>query len=117
MKIVMMYWGGLSVNRYKIGKTKCTDPKVKKWMSILAQVIKGYSSELQPPITIKLSGRFRDERYPDLSNLHKVIGDAVQMGLGINDKFYRFVDGEVTTGCLNPEIEIEVVGVEKILSK
>lgn len=110
----MAYFGELSVNRYKIGRTKFTSPKVKKWMAVLASVIRGFSEDLELPITIKLAGNFKDERYPDLSNLHKVIGDAVEMGLGINDKYYKFVDGDVTLGALTPTVEIEILGTKVV---
>lgn len=115
MKITTIYFGDLSCNNYKIPGTRVTKPRVKKWMEALAQAIKDCKPEMTPPITIKLSGRFRDSRYPDLSNLHKVLGDAVEMGLGINDRYYKFLDGSVETGCLNPELDIEVEGIEKVL--
>ena len=107
----MHYIGGdLSVNRYKWGRF--TKPVVKEWMRDLALVIRvvvsAQGSVFTPPITVTVGGCFRDKRSsPDLHNLHKVIGDALEDGLGINDKEFRFVDGESSYGCKEPYIIIE----------
>ena len=91
--------GSLSVNRcYTVNGIIRRD--VQRWMNDLAWSIKGelQGERLEPPIKILLYGRFRDKRIPDLANLHKTVGDAVERGLGINDKHYLFED-------LPPEID------------
>jgi len=46
-----------------------------------------------PPIHILLYGHFVNKRAcPDLSNLHKLIGDAVQAATDINDREFRWHD-------------------------
>ncbi len=86
MRITAMYIGGdLSVNRYKIKDrtghaTKKTKKHVEAWMEDLAETVRSHKdlhSVVGRPVTVKLSGKFRDERFPDLHNLHKVIGDAL----------------------------------------
>lgn len=112
LKVVMPYFGTLSVNRYKIvGRgglhTSRTRPEVIKWMQELTEKVRGYQP-YAPTMTVYLTGRFVDERCPDLANLHKVIGDAVKEGIGLDDKFYLFVDRGYTTGHSKPELEIEL---------
>jgi len=111
LKVTMAYIGkSLSVNHFKYFG-KYTKPDTKLWMQNLAFIIRSYCKNWQPPVTIKLSGGFLNERSrPDLHNLHKVIGDAVQDGLGINDKHFSFVDGEVKVGIDYPYMEIEIGG-------
>ena len=120
MKIEMPYFGNLSVNRYKIvgrgGRpTNATKPEVLNWMSDLADSIRehtNFSEFYGMPVLIKLTGFFYDDRAtPDLSNLHKVIGDAVEPALGVNDREFKFLDEGYTTGCSNPHliIELEVI--------
>jgi len=113
VKIIMPYIGRvLSVNYYKVVgrggvKTNRTKPETERWMGELADKVRGlpFGSNL----TIKLFGKFRDERVPDLSNLHKVIADAVAEGLGVDDKDFKFVDLGYETGCLRPVLEIELI--------
>lgn len=116
MKVTMPYIGkDLSINYYKVvgrgGKpTTGTKPNVKVWMMRLAGKVKNSDESLSGDITIALWGKFKDSRIPDMANLHKVVGDAVSKGLGINDKFFKFVDLGFTTGCLKPEIDIYISG-------
>ena len=78
-------------------------------MNDLAWAAKRLRTIPVPPLRIKVSGYFRDGRsVPDLSNLHKVIGDALKVGLGVDDRHFRFEDGEVVTGADEPKIVIEV---------
>ena len=107
-KVVMPYIGGiLSENAYKWG-TRGTKPFVKRWMRELAGKVKELDIPQVGSYEIELFGRFTDERRPDLSNLHKVIGDALQKGLGVNDKTFRFVDKGYSLGHLSPELEITI---------
>ncbi len=47
------------------------------------------------PLTVQCDGRFKDKRStPDLSNLSKVILDAIQDASGVNDSNMRWRDGE-----------------------
>ena len=71
--------------------------KAKKWRDNLAlqmvAALKGVANPPSPPITIYLHGHFAKKRKPpDLSNLHKLIGDAVQAATGINDREFRWHD-------------------------
>lgn len=69
--------------------------EVREWMSILTdQVrIRLLPNLCRPPVTVRLAGVFRDRRsIPDLANLHKVVGDAVAKGLGMNDCDLMFED-------------------------
>lgn len=115
-KVTMPYIGGtLSVNRYKIvgrfgHKTNKTRKEVQLWMDILTDKVKKLVVfSPRPPVTITLFGRFEDDRCPDLSNLHKVIGDAIKEGLGVDDKFFEFTDKGYSTGFENPELDIEII--------
>jgi len=65
------------------------------------------------PVQIAVSGRFKDERStPDLANLHKLIGDALQMALGINDKHFCFHDRGYTISKDEPPMIYVCVEVE-----
>jgi len=65
--------------------------------------------EVKPPLIIRLSGWFKDWRsVPDLHNLHKVIGDALQQAFFVNDQLFRFEDGEIAVGTHDPMLRIEV---------
>lgn len=111
----MPYIGrNLSVNYYKIigrgGRpTHKTKPEVEYWMWELATKVKGFQPLDPTNVKIYLKGNFKDERAPDLSNLHKVIGDAIRNGLGIDDKHFKFVDLERTYWAVEPTLEIEVI--------
>lgn len=118
-KIVMPYIGGiLTDNQYKF-LSKRNKPIVTMWKRELAAKVEALEVPKAESFEIRLRGFFPDERRPDLSNLHKVIGDAlkkttVQAGLGIDDKFFFFVDVGYQTGKLDPELEIEIVpGIRK----
>lgn len=111
MKIRIPYRKGLSENSYKIGKTKVTKKHVKIWMSELVDCIRqdpDFDSFFGNPVKIKLYGYFTDNRCPDLSNLHKVIGDAVEDALGMNDRYFRFEDLGFETGHYREMLGIEL---------
>jgi Holliday junction resolvase RusA-like endonuclease len=99
----------LSVNHYKI-KGRFTRPEVKRWMNDLAWSIQEYRvdwSKVKLPLDVTCSGTFKDNRYPDLSNLAKVTLDSIQSATGINDKYFRWHDGTVTVGGY-PELIIKI---------
>ena len=110
-KIVMPYIGGiLSENSYKY-LTKRTKPYVRYWMRGLKEKVEALDVPKAGSYEIRLYGRFTDERStPDLSNLHKVIGDALEEGLQINDKHFRFIDEGYSLGHFDPQLEITIVG-------
>ena len=97
--IEMPYIGAcLSVNHYKF-KGRYTKREVKDWMDALGWLIKPHHvEEWDLPLNVICSGRFKDDRRPDLSNLSKVILDAIEETTGINDKHMRWHDGVVTYG-------------------
>ena len=109
-KVVMPYLGGiLSDNAYKIGRTKRkTHPMVILWMRELAEKAEALCIPQAESYRIGLYSKFWDERRPDLSNLHKVIGDALQRGLAINDKAFFFSDLGYELGKFEPELEITI---------
>ena len=116
MKITVPYFGDLSCNNYKVVRngraTITTKPEVKVWMAKLAYKVE-YRQKIEPvdlsgEIIIGLWGHFRDRRIPDLSNLHKVTLDAISVGLGINDKFFRCLDLGVSTGSIEPTLDIYI---------
>ena len=126
MKIVMPYIGGcLSKNGSRITgrggvRTNCYKPEVKMWMWQLEKKVKDNCTtetviETMPArmgmkhLTIKLIGRFKDDRAPDLSNLHEILGDAIKVGIGVDDKNFDFVDCGYTIGYDEPELEIEII--------
>lgn len=108
----MPYIGGiLSVNAYKFA-TRATKPFVRIWMGELAAKVKEIVPEEirseERNYEIHLFGKFTDERRPDLSNLHKVIGDALEKGLSCNDKHFLFMDDGYALGYPNPELIITI---------
>lgn len=112
-KVVMPYLGGiLSENAYKMA-TRRTKPFVKRWMRELAEKVQDLNVPESENYEVRLFGKFTDERRPDLSNLHKVIGDALEKGLGTNDKHFLFKDEGYDLGHMDPELEITIVPVVK----
>jgi Holliday junction resolvase RusA-like endonuclease len=107
-KVVMPYIGGvLSENAYK-WKTRGTKWPVKFWMAELADKVRQLSIPLADKYEVGVFGRFTDERRPDISNLFKVVSDAIEAGLGVNDKYFRMVDRGYKLGYLDPELEITI---------
>jgi len=110
----MPYIGGiLSENSYKY-LTKGTKPIVKMWMRELKEKVEQLEIPVAEEYEIGVFGRFYDDRRPDLSNLHKVIGDALKKALPVDDKYYRFVDLGCSTGFINPELEITIRPIEEV---
>ena len=125
--VKMPYFGTLSENSYKIvGKdrskprgrralpTMKTKPEVEQWMAVLTgkvvREVKVFKpAKIVPPVEVELFGRFKDLRStPDLPNLHKVISDALEPGLEINDREVRFRDLGYDLGHSKPELEIRI---------
>jgi Holliday junction resolvase RusA-like endonuclease len=106
------YFGDLSVNRcwirgrggVRVNKLK---PQVELWMSMVADKVKGYYSDGY--LVIRLKGKFKDERAPDLDNLHKVLSDALKVGLGVDDKNFRYEDLPKEYGYTEPTLEVELL--------
>ena len=112
VEVVMPYMGGrLSVNSMKIvrgGRRMCNFPEVDDWMDDLVEKVKYLRGKLKPPVRVHLFGRFSDKRHPDMHNLHKVVGDALQKGLGINDKEILISDKGYNLGWPKQEIVITI---------
>ncbi len=114
--VTMPYIGGvLSENSYKFA-TRGTKPIVKFWMKELADKVSSLSIPKTDSYEIQVSGRFTDERRPDISNLFKIIGDSIQKALDVNDKFFRLVDKGYKLGYIDPELDIAIIpkGEEKL---
>jgi len=86
----------ISVNHYKYAGGRFTRKETKQWMEELGWLIKPlHFEDWTLPLGITCDGVFRDLRSaPDLSNLSKVICDAIEEVTGINDKNFRWHDGE-----------------------
>lgn len=99
LTVEMPYIGKeLSVNHYKFGYF--TKRVVKNWMYELGWKIKlVHIEDWKLPLIVQCSGQFKDKRsQPDLSNLSKVILDAIEETTGVNDRDMRWRDGTVTYG-------------------
>ena len=98
--VVKMDYPGavISVNHYKNGYH--TKPEAKAWMDSLGWQIKGsHIEEWRLPLKVRCDGRFRDKNnQPDLSNLSKVVLDAIEETTGVNDRDMRWEDGDVSYG-------------------
>ena len=81
-------------------------------MEELGWNLKSYHiDEWSLPLKVTCSGRFKDLRStPDLSNLSKVILDAIEDTTGINDRDMRWHDGDITHG--EPMLFIEIEEME-----
>jgi len=69
-------------------RTHRNRPEVDDWMFTLASKVEHLRGKVKPPIKVRLFGKFRDNRHPDLDNLWKVVFDSLERGLGINDKHF-----------------------------
>jgi len=88
----------LSVNHYRAGRTFHIRRDVREWQEDLGWAIKSlHLEEWRLPVTVTCSGVFHDRRScPDLSNLSKVILDALEEVSGVNDRLFRWRDGTIT---------------------
>lgn len=108
----MDYFGELSINRMYIfdrrgRNTNKVKPNVESWMEELGSKVK--NGNFKPPVQINVYGHFKDNRHPDIHNLHKVIGDGVKKGLSIDDKDYLINDIGFDVNNELPFLEIEVL--------
>lgn len=104
IKVELPYIGScLSKNHYR-GRRRDGMLYVKRetrdWMEELGWKIKtAHIEDWVLPLTVKCDGRFKNtHREPDLSNLSAVTLDAIEEACGVNDKFMRWQDGEVSYG-------------------
>lgn len=107
--IEMPYIGKeLSVNHYKF--KYYTKQVTKNWMEELGWKLKPFHFEAwKLPLKVTCSGIFKNKRStPDLSNLSKVILDAIEETTGINDRDMRWHDGIIAIG--EPTLFIEIEG-------
>lgn len=90
----------LSVNHYKYAGGIYTRKEVKAWMEEFGWRIKvSHIEDWKRPLSVRCDGRFKDKGHqPDLSNLSKVILDAIEDTTGVNDRDMRWQDGEVEYG-------------------
>ena len=106
MVIEMPYLREASVNSYKIvGKggrhTNATKPSVIAWMCELADRIRehpDFTEYYGSPCSIYVKGFFWDDRAPDVHNFFKVIADAIEPAIGVNDKYLKCIDENYETG-------------------
>lgn len=87
----------ISANHYKYRGGIYTKPKARAFMEEIGWLIKGHHiEEWFLPLKVTCDGVFKDKRsQPDLSNLSKVILDAIEETTGINDRDMRWCDGGV----------------------
>ncbi len=111
-RFVMPYFGELSENSYKL-PNRATKPHVRKWMADLALNVANAHIPTASQYVVGVRGHFLDERRPDIPNLFKVTLDAVEDGLGINDKAFTARDDGYETCHMPPELIITVEGVGK----
>ncbi len=108
----------ISVNHYQ-GRRKgggyYVKQEAKDFMVELGWLLKTtHIEDWTMPISVTCSGRFKDKNNtPDLSNLSKVILDAIEELTGINDQNYRWHDGTITwSKDEEPELTITVQEIE-----
>lgn len=109
-KIAIDYPGSIiSSNHYKHYGGIYTKPEAKAFMEELGWKVKAYHIEdWKRPLHVTCSGVFKDKRsQPDLSNLSKVILDAIQEATRVNDRDMRWHDGQVLYGS-NPVLMITI---------
>ena len=101
LKVEIKYPGSIiSVNHYKYAGGIYTKSEAKSFMAELGWLIKSsHIEEGKLPLAVRCDGVFKDKRnQPDLSNLSKVILDAIEETTGVNDRDMRWQDGDVTYG-------------------
>jgi len=103
----------ISKNHYKYHNAWFKKKACVAWMEMLGWLVKPYHIEAWLlPITVKVSGTFKDKRScPDLHNLLVVICDSIEEVTGINDRGYRTETGDaVIDKDKEPELTIEITG-------
>jgi Holliday junction resolvase RusA-like endonuclease len=113
-KVVMPYIGGiLTDNSYKF-LNKGTKPIVNIWKKDLAEKVASLGIPKVEEYEVRISGKFTDERRPDIPNLFKVILDGLKKtrmyhGLGVDDKHIHPIDAGYELGYIDPVIEITII--------
>jgi len=107
----MPYFGELSENSYKL-PNRATKPHVRAWMADLARQVSEVNVPKCKRYVVGIRGYFPSESRPDIPNLYKVTLDAVEDGLGINDKHFTARDDGYELGHVKPYLRITVEGVE-----
>ena len=103
----------ISVNHY-LGRTRAGGVYVKQeaqaWKDELGWAIKEYHLEdWRLPLTITISGCFKDNRVPDLHNFFKVTCDAIEEVTGINDRYMKAITSDYTVdGSKEPMLFITI---------
>lgn len=93
-------------------------PASRRWRDNLALFLRAKLNilgvEFTPPLTISLYGYFKDKRSrPDLDNLCKLIGDAIQAATGINDAEFLWELEGSAVGHKRPLIRISIRGSDE----
>ena len=80
------------------------------WMDALGWQLKQYHIEdWKLPLHVTCDGQFTDARSaPDLSNLSKVVLDAIEETTGVNDREMRWHDGERVIKKGEPYLRITI---------
>jgi Holliday junction resolvase RusA-like endonuclease len=79
-------------------------------MKDLASRVKALGIPSSESYDIRVLGRFASDSRPDISNLFKVISDAIANGLGVDDKHFKLIDEGAQIGYLDPTLVITIVG-------
>jgi len=111
--VIKIYYPGseISVNHYlgrRIGGGYYVKPETRAWKEEFQWLLKKcHLEDYKLPIEVTCSGWFRNERSaPDLSNLSKIIMDSIEELIGVNDKDFRWHDGERVIGVKEPYLLI-----------
>ena len=110
----------LSENYYKIVgrrgvKTNKTRSDVVKWMGELTDKVRGFPTGGNS-LTVYVKGKFYDGRVPDIDNLAKVILDAIKVGVGLDDRYIKFVSLGYEIDWSRPVLEITLANEGETLS-
>lgn len=97
----------ISVNHY-LGRRRdggsYVKPDARVWMTEFQWLLKRcHLEDFKLPLHVTCSGYFKNENSaPDLSNLSKVILDSIEELIYVNDKDFRWHDGERIIGNKEP---------------
>ncbi len=103
----------ISVNHY-LGRRKgggyYVKPETTAWKTEFQWLLKRlHLEDWRLPLLVRCSRYFKDERSaPDLSNLSKIILDSIEELTGMNDKDFRWRDGERLLGYKEPYLLITI---------
>lgn len=107
----------ISANHMRYPNSSRLRPEAAAWQASLTRVIRVRMNYLDivlaPPVHIRLTGRWKNRRSAcDYDNLHKIIGDSIKAAIEIDDKHFRWHDGEPLFGVEDPGIDIDIWGGE-----